>query len=123
MAMCRPRCAGSLLSAFLVVACLATVGLPQTDSAGGSECKVVRAVVGVSARVILDSATLKELENDVQSLVDCLPVGGVLEMDLAELVLDDSVELRSPITIEGNGASVQCPGDQSKEAFLIRCLD
>ncbi|GMH41811.1 hypothetical protein BSKO_09721 [Bryopsis sp. KO-2023] len=121
--MCRPRCGGSLLSTILVVACLATVCLPQSDSAGGSGCVDVRAVVEISARVILDSASLKELENDVQSLANCLPVGGVLEFDLAELVLDDSVELRSPITIEGNGASVQCPGDEGKGAFKIRCLE
>ncbi|GMH38904.1 hypothetical protein BSKO_06802 [Bryopsis sp. KO-2023] len=121
--MWQPRYGGSLLSAFLVVACLATVGLPQSDSVGGSECEAVRAVVGVSERVILDAATLKKLENDVQSLVDCLPVGGVLELDLAELVLDDSVVLRNPITIEGNGTSVRCPGDQGKEAFQIRSDD
>ncbi|GMH38899.1 hypothetical protein BSKO_06797 [Bryopsis sp. KO-2023] len=122
-AMWQPRCSGILLSAFLVVACLATIGLPQSDSAGGLECEAVRAVVGISARVILDSATLKELDNDVQSLVDCMPVGGVLELDLAELVLDDSVELSSPIIIDGNGATVQCPGDQGKGAFKIRSDD
>ncbi|GMH38932.1 hypothetical protein BSKO_06830 [Bryopsis sp. KO-2023] len=126
VAMCRPRCGGSLLSAALVVACLATVGLPQSDSVGGSECDAVRDVVGVSARVILDSATLKKvkkLENGVQSLVDCMPPNAVLKFDLAELVLDDSVELRSPVTIEGNGASVQCPGDEGKGAFKIRSDD
>ncbi|GMH38891.1 hypothetical protein BSKO_06789 [Bryopsis sp. KO-2023] len=122
-AMCQPRSGGSLLSAVLVVACLATIGLAQSDSAGGSECDAVRAVVGVSARVILDSATLKELDNDVQNLVDCVPSGAALELDLTELVLDDSVQLRSPITIQGNGASVQCPGDQRKGAFQIRCLE
>ncbi|GMH39053.1 hypothetical protein BSKO_06951 [Bryopsis sp. KO-2023] len=87
--------------------------------AGGSECEAVRAVVGVSARVILDAATLKELENDVETLANFLPAGGVLEFDLAELVLDDSVELGSPITIEGNGATVHCPNDQQKRAFKV----
>ncbi|GMH38922.1 hypothetical protein BSKO_06820 [Bryopsis sp. KO-2023] len=116
-------CGGGLLSAVLVVACLATIGLPQSDSAGDSECEAVRAVVRVSARVFLDSSTLKDLENDVQSLVDCMPGGGVLEFDLTELVLENSVELRSPITIEGNGASVKCPEDQRKGAFKIRCLE
>ncbi|GMH38902.1 hypothetical protein BSKO_06800 [Bryopsis sp. KO-2023] len=91
--------------------------------ADGSECEAVRAVVGISARVMLDSATLKGLENKVQSLIDCLPPGAALELDLAMLVLDDSVVLRTPITIEGNGASVRCPGDHGKEAFQIRCLD
>ncbi|GMH46190.1 hypothetical protein BSKO_14158 [Bryopsis sp. KO-2023] len=123
VAMCQPRRGGSLLSAFLVVACLATVGLPQSDSVGGSECEAVRAVIGISARVILDSATLKEMGNDVQSLVDCMPGGGVLELDLAEVVLDDSVVLRSPITIAGNGAAVQCPSGQGKGAFKIRSDD
>ncbi|GMH45095.1 hypothetical protein BSKO_13052 [Bryopsis sp. KO-2023] len=33
------------------------------------------------------------------------------------------VELRSPITIEGNGASVQCPDDQRKGTFQIRSDD
>ncbi|GMH38864.1 hypothetical protein BSKO_06762 [Bryopsis sp. KO-2023] len=107
----------------LVVADHAAIGFTQSDSAGGSECDAVRAVVGVSARVILDSATLKELDNDVGTLANCMPPGAVLELDLPELVLDDSVELRSPIIIEGNGASVQCPGDLQKGAFQIRCLE
>ncbi|GMH45093.1 hypothetical protein BSKO_13050 [Bryopsis sp. KO-2023] len=107
--MCQPRyrsdrSGGRLFSAVLVVACLATIGLPQSDSTGGLECEAVRAVVvGVCARVILDCATLKELGNHVQSLANCMPVDGVLEFDLTELVLDDSVELWSPVTI----ASVQ----------------
>ncbi|GMH39023.1 hypothetical protein BSKO_06921 [Bryopsis sp. KO-2023] len=90
---------------------------------GGSGCEAVRAVVGVSARVILDTSTLKKLNNDVETLANFLPVGGVLEFDLAELVLDDSVKFGSPTTIEGNGATVQCPEDQRKGAFKIRCLD
>ncbi|GMH38850.1 hypothetical protein BSKO_06748 [Bryopsis sp. KO-2023] len=121
--MCKLRSAGSLLSAFLVVACLTTIGLPQSASAGGSGCEAVRAVVGVSARVSLDSAALKELDNDVETLANCMPAGAVLEFDLPELVLENSVELSSPITIKGNGASVQCPGDQGKGAFQIRSDD
>ncbi|GMH38955.1 hypothetical protein BSKO_06853 [Bryopsis sp. KO-2023] len=106
----------------LVVAYLAAIGFTQSDS-GGSGCEAVRAAVGVSARVILDSATLKELDNDVQSLVECMPAGAVLEFDLPDLVLGNSVELTSPITIEGNGASVQCPSDIKKGAFQIRSDD
>ncbi|GMH38844.1 hypothetical protein BSKO_06742 [Bryopsis sp. KO-2023] len=121
--MCRPWSGGSLLLMILAVAHLAAIGFTQSDSDGGSGCEAVRAVVVVSARMILDSATLKQLDNDVQSLVDCLPPGAVLEFDLPELVLNDSVELRSPITIEGNEALVQCPDDQRKGAFQIRSND
>ncbi|GMH39021.1 hypothetical protein BSKO_06919 [Bryopsis sp. KO-2023] len=67
-------------------------GLPQSDSAGGSGCEAVRAVVGVYAR---------ELNNDVETLANCVPRGGVLEFDLPDVVLEDAVKLRSPITIEG----------------------
>ncbi|GMH39026.1 hypothetical protein BSKO_06924 [Bryopsis sp. KO-2023] len=77
-------------------------GRPQSDCAGGSGCETVRAVVGVYARVILDSAILKELNNDVETLANCVPRGGVLEFDLPDVVLEDAVKLRSPITIEGN---------------------
>ncbi|GMH38835.1 hypothetical protein BSKO_06733 [Bryopsis sp. KO-2023] len=91
--------------------------------AGGSECEAVRVLFGVSARVILDTATLKKLDNDIETLANCMPPGAVLEFDLPELVLGDSVELRSPIVIEGNGASVRCPDDRRKGSFKIRCLE
>ncbi|GMH38829.1 hypothetical protein BSKO_06727 [Bryopsis sp. KO-2023] len=121
--MCQPWSGGSLLLLTAIVAYLAAIGFTQSDSGGGSKCEAVRAAVGVSARVILDTATLKELDNDVETLTNCMPPGGVLEFDLPELVLDDSMELRSPIIIEGNGASVRCPDDQRKGAFKIRCLE
>ncbi|GMH38843.1 hypothetical protein BSKO_06741 [Bryopsis sp. KO-2023] len=106
-----------------MVAYLAAIGFTQSDSAGGPGCEAVRTVFGVSARVIVDSAALKELDNDVETLANCMPPGGVLKFDLPELVLEKSVELRSPIIIEGNGASVQCPGDERNGAFKIRCLE
>ncbi|GMH38855.1 hypothetical protein BSKO_06753 [Bryopsis sp. KO-2023] len=119
----QPWSGGCLLLMILVVADHAAIGFTQSDSADGSGCEAVRTVFGVSARVIVDSAALKELDNDVGTLANCMPPGAVLELDLPELVLENFVELSSPITIKGNGASVRCPSDQSKGAFKIRSDD
>ncbi|GMH39051.1 hypothetical protein BSKO_06949 [Bryopsis sp. KO-2023] len=91
-------------------------GRPQSDSAAAATVvlNIQRLVrldgrwVGVRGRprggrsLCASDPGLKELNNDNETLANCVPRGGVLEFDLPDVVLEDAVKLRSPITIEGN---------------------
>ncbi|GMH38876.1 hypothetical protein BSKO_06774 [Bryopsis sp. KO-2023] len=107
-----------------VLTCLVAIALAQSDTLGASQCEMLREELGhLSTEIVLDDAVLRVVRNDLQTLLNCMPARGVVKLVVSDLPLGSVLEIKRPITIEGNGASIQCPNENQEKGLRIRSDD
>ncbi|GMH37695.1 hypothetical protein BSKO_05568 [Bryopsis sp. KO-2023] len=93
---------------------------PQSATRNRDECAVVDGLV-VDGRIVLDSAALNPAEGrNVQQVLDCLPEHATVVIRVSDLRWESVLEIKKPVTLLGEGTSIQCPSEKNWNAIQIR---
>ncbi|GMH38931.1 hypothetical protein BSKO_06829 [Bryopsis sp. KO-2023] len=115
-------------SEFLLVVLLAAALSPGTkaqEETGGPppRCKNVQGLLSSTGSILLDLDTLASIQGGVQQVLDCLPEKAGVEFDLTELNLDDTLKIKSAVSIKGSRTTIPCLDDKTQPAIEIRAND
>ncbi|GMH38983.1 hypothetical protein BSKO_06881 [Bryopsis sp. KO-2023] len=88
----------------------ATGAKPNSDEAA-PRCKDILRLLSSTDSILLDDDTLENIKGGVQRVLDCLPERGSIRFDLPRLKLEETLEIKQPVSLEGLQTFFPCVDD------------
>ncbi|GMH38974.1 LOW QUALITY PROTEIN: hypothetical protein BSKO_06872 [Bryopsis sp. KO-2023] len=110
-------------SGFLLAVLLAAAISPGANAQEETGCKVVRKLSSSTGSILLDVDTLAGVQGGIQQVLDCLPEKAEVKFDLTEMKLNDTLKIKSAVSIKGSRTTIPCLDDETQPAVDIRAND
>ncbi|GMH38933.1 hypothetical protein BSKO_06831 [Bryopsis sp. KO-2023] len=107
----------------LLAVVLAAALSPGTTAQEETGCKDVRKLSSSTGFILLDVDTLAGVEGGIQQVFNCLPEKAEVKFDLTEMKLDDTLKIKSAVSIKGSRTTIPCLDDKTQPAVDIRAND